>query len=195
VRCLERVAELDPDAEQALGRECPVLRTHAVQCASGEQLHDQIDEAVLGLTELVDRDGVGLRQAARERRFAHEPVRRALVSDDGRVQELDRHPPAHGMLQRPVDHAHAARADALLERVAAGDLAAEQRIAGRPQAHELGTIVGAALQGPDMGSLAARAMATLRDLGPPARHRRHYAGVLGSRPWSRPPSAPCARSP
>ena len=76
-----------------------------------QQLHDQEDAAVAGLTDVVKRADVGVLQRGHGPRLAQEPLARRRVAGQGGGQHLDRHIALETRVARPVDLPHAAGAN------------------------------------------------------------------------------------
>ena len=91
-------------------------------------VHRQVQQPLAGLAEVDDADDVGVRQPAGGLGLAREPGDHLGVVGHVAVQDLDREPPAHADVLGPVDPAHAALAEELLDAVALGQDVADQRV-------------------------------------------------------------------
>jgi hypothetical protein len=94
----------------------PVLAHQGLERDPLEILHCIIKNAVGGPTVIVNGNGVGVGEAARELHLALEP-RDALLAGLVGGQQLDRRGAAEHGVAGLVDDAHAALSDLLLERV------------------------------------------------------------------------------
>src|SRR5450432_2663663 len=108
-----------------------------------EELHHEIEDAVVALAEVVDVDDVGLVEAAREARLAQEPLRDRAHGRELRMDDLDRDLAIDRHLPRAVHRAHPAFAEHRTELVAMIEDATEQLVGCRPQLHEFRSVVRA----------------------------------------------------
>ncbi len=106
-----------PDAAEALA-----------EALALEQLHRQVELAVLALAEVEDGDGVRRREQAVRARLAHEARLGRLVDGAVAAEDLDRDLATHRVLLRAVDGAHRARAELREDGVPALEGAADHRI-------------------------------------------------------------------
>ena len=86
-----------------------------------EVLHHHVDDAVFGLAEVGDVDDVLVVDLVGGARLAEEALAQPLVLGQRRVQELERDVATDELVARAVHRAHAARAEQLLDQVAARD--------------------------------------------------------------------------
>ena len=157
---------LDPDAPDALDALAERLAL--------EQLHREVEVAVLALAEVEHRDRVRRREQAVGARLAQEARAAHLVDGAVAAQDLDGDVAADGRLLGAVHRAHRAGAEAREDGEAPGEDAPEHRIAvGRGQVGH-----------PDEGRAVVRAMG----LGMPSSNRRWHCrtneplrGALGRR--------------
>jgi hypothetical protein len=83
------------------------LRPHRlVQVLALEELHDDVERAVLELAEMKDPDRVRVRQLAHRPGFAPEPTDEVFPVGELRVEDLDPHHAIHLGLMSLVDRAH-----------------------------------------------------------------------------------------
>ena len=82
----------------------------AAQRLALQQLHDGEGDAVVG-AEVVDREDVRMRERRDGLRLALEPRERVGIGGDGFGEDLDRDVAVELRVPRPVDLAHAARAE------------------------------------------------------------------------------------
>jgi hypothetical protein len=110
VRRGERTRDLHADVDRLVLRQRPPPQPlpQGLAVVGG---HDDIESAVLGFGDLVDRADVGVVQRRRRPRLLHEPVAGLRVAPDLGRDELDRDGPAERDVARPVDHPHPAAAD------------------------------------------------------------------------------------
>ena len=121
--------------DDAPERERALLVLDAREVLAAQELHDEIELAVLGLAEVDDGDGVRMIEPARRARLGDEARGRVLFTDEVRVDDLDRDGSAEVRLLGAVDAAHAADPDEVEDDVAARKRAADERIvraAARP---------------------------------------------------------------
>ena len=89
----------------------------ASQIVAVHEPHREIDAAV-DVARVVDRDDVRVLERHHELRLAREALAEAIVARQGRRDELERNRPLQAQVVRPVDDAHPAAADQLLDPVA-----------------------------------------------------------------------------
>ena len=132
VRPPERLRHLQRDAQRA--RHVQVaLGNLLVERDAVQELHREVDQAVVGLAEVRDVDDVLVVDAVRRARLTQEArlVRRAMR--EVARQELERDVTAHHLVSRPIHGPHPALPDALLNEVAPRHRAADQRIGQIPK--------------------------------------------------------------
>ena len=147
VRALEGIADLRTDAHEALRRQRALGLEDLVERAADDELHDEIEQTVVGLAEVEDRDRVRMREPARELRLAEEPLDHDSLGDEARGHDLDRDLAADRVLGAAVDRAHPALPELLDDRVATIELAADQLIGGLRDPDETRVVLRAALAG------------------------------------------------
>ena len=98
--------------------------------AAFAELHREVSLALLGAAEVEDRDDVRVHQGAGGAGLAAEAREGDRRGKELREQNLDRDRPVHLLVQRPVDDAGTALADALEDPVAAVEKASQSRIDG-----------------------------------------------------------------
>ena len=131
VRFAERRQRLTHHVHDAAERERAFLVGDAREVAAAEELHHQVQLAVLRLAEVDDADGVGVVQAARGAGFGDEGARRQFSSPTRwGVDDLDGDGAPEVRLLRPIDAPHPADPDELEDDVPAGERLAEQRVVG-----------------------------------------------------------------
>ena len=120
--CLaERVERVDEDVAHALERERTFLVHDQGQVLAAQELHRQIENAVVRPSEIDDADAVGMVEPARCTCFLIEPRDGLLVTEQMRVDHLDSDGSAERRLFGLVDSTHPADADDLLQQVRAAD--------------------------------------------------------------------------
>ena len=130
VRLGERAAHLTEDVLDALGRHRAVLLEDVGDAPALDELHDEIEGAVLHLAEVVDLDGVGVLEGgdgsglAIEARLDRGVVREVLVQG----LECDLADRGTELLLGQVHATHAAFAELLDDGVFAGDHGADEGI-------------------------------------------------------------------
>src|SRR3569623_123300 len=140
VRDLECVAELLPDREHATQRQRPHRFELVRQRVAAQQLHDEVEDAVVGLADVVDVDDIGLVEPAREPRLAQEAFHRDAVARELGMNDLDRDLAVDRNLVRAIDGDHAAVAELRAERVALIEDAPDEHIAGRLELDQAGSV-------------------------------------------------------
>ena len=130
VRFGERREHLPEHVDDAAERERPFLVLDAREVLAAQELHDEVELAVLRLAEVDDADGVRVIEPARRARLGDEARRRVLFADEVRVDDLDRDRAPEVRLLGAVDAAHPADADEIEDHVAARQRAADERIVG-----------------------------------------------------------------
>ena len=129
VRLVERAARRDEDGQRPLDGERPLGAHRLVEVLALEELHDDVERAVLELAEHEHLHGVRVRQLAHRARLAPEARHEVLPVGELRVEDLHPHHAVHLGLQRLVDGAHPARADLLEDlELAVQDVASDERV-------------------------------------------------------------------
>src|SRR5664279_314040 len=90
VRGLERVADLRADPDEALHRHRLAALELVGERATAQELHHDVEDAVVALPEVVDRNDRRVLQPARQPRFAQEPFRDRAYGRELRMNDLDR---------------------------------------------------------------------------------------------------------
>jgi hypothetical protein len=121
--------------DHAPERERSIVVDDAREVPPAQELHHEVELAAV-LAEVDDRDRVRVVQAARRAGLGDESDRGALVTEQVRMDDLDRDRAPERLLLGAVDPAHAADADELQDDVAAGERRSDQRVVGFPS--ELG---------------------------------------------------------
>jgi hypothetical protein len=129
----ERIQHGDEDVAHALEGQRPLFVHDQRQVAPRQVLHRQVQDAVLGASEVDDAHAVRMVQAAGRARLLIEARDGLVVPQQVRVDDLDGDRAAERALLGAVHAAHAAHAHDFLERVRATDRAPDQRVgrAGR----------------------------------------------------------------
>jgi hypothetical protein len=129
----EGVQHRDEDVAHALEGQRPLFVHDQRQVAPRQVLHRQVQDAVLGASEVDDAHAVRVVQAAGRARLLIEARDGLVVPQQVRVDDLDGDRAAERALLGAVHAAHAAHAHDFLERVRATDRAPDQRVgrAGR----------------------------------------------------------------
>ena len=130
VRVGERLGDGDADGGGARRRHRAAARD-VRQAVAVEQLHDEEQQAVVGLAEVGDADAVVVIEARGRARLAVEARDRFGVGGELGAQDLDRDRLVHERVGRAVDGAHAALAEPLEQTIAAAEHATEQSIGRR----------------------------------------------------------------
>jgi len=117
------------------GSSCPASRARdlLVQIVALQQLHREEHQPLGRGAEVADVDHVLVADARRRARLLHEPLDEVGLARELAVQHLERHLLLEQVVGREVHRAHAALAELLLDQVAAGERAPEQRILARRQ--------------------------------------------------------------
>ena len=102
VRLAQRLGHLVQDRQHALGVQGALLRCTSCRRRPAQQLHRQVQDAVLGLVEVVGDDRVRVAQLRAGLGLAPEAGHHGGVRDVVRVQELERHLAAGGGVQLPA---------------------------------------------------------------------------------------------
>jgi len=124
-RDLAHHVEGSPDRQGALPPE------GLLEIAPFEELHREVERAVLDLPEVVDPDGVRVVQAADRQGLDLEALDDLLVPGQFPEQHLDRHRPIDAGLAGPVHDAHPPGADPGLDQEAPVDQAPDHRVGHR----------------------------------------------------------------
>ena len=143
---LERVAQLLADGQRPPDRQPPVAAELGGQGPPAQQLHHQVEDAVLGLTEVDDLDHARLVEPAGEPGLAQEALGGLAIVGQLGVHDLDRDLAIDRQLDRAVDRAHAALAQRLADLEAPVEDAADQRVVVGREPDQAGAVVGAALE-------------------------------------------------
>ncbi len=133
MRFRERGEHLPKEADDATERERPFSYWIAREVLAAQELHDEIELAVLGLAEVDDADRVRVIEAARGARLGDEARRRVLLTDEMRVDDLDGDGAPQLRLLGAIHAAHPADADEIENDVAArgaSDRRADRRSCG-----------------------------------------------------------------
>jgi hypothetical protein len=123
----ERRHHLHQDVDDAREGEQPVFVRDAREVSPAQVLHHQVELAAVA-AEVDDPDRVRVVQPGGGARLRDEAGRGVLVPQEVRVHDLDGDRPAEDALLRPVDSAHAAYPNELLDDVAAGEGGPDQRV-------------------------------------------------------------------
>ena len=128
VRFAERGQRLPQNVHNATERERPLFVGDARQVPAAQELHDEVELAVLRLAEVDDGDGVRVVQAAGGARLGDEAGRGVLFTDEVGVDDLhgDRTPEVR--LLGAVDAPHPPDPDELEDDVAAREGPSDERI-------------------------------------------------------------------
>ncbi len=116
----EALAHLLGYVDRPLGRHLPLVPQHGADVVALQVLHDDEQDAVVGLAEVEDGDRVGVGEPRRRGRLAQEPTLEVGIVVDavGGLEDLDGHAPTQGALHRGVDLAHSAAPEHPLDLVA-----------------------------------------------------------------------------
>jgi hypothetical protein len=115
VGLVQGAADLHQDRDGSLVRERTLLADDLVQVLAVQELHHDVERAVLQLAVQEHLHGVLVRQVAHRPGFAAEAGRQVLPVRELGVKDLHRDEPVERRLRGSVDRAHAARADLLLD--------------------------------------------------------------------------------
>ncbi|MEZ4431667.1 MAG: hypothetical protein R3F65_04585 [bacterium] len=127
MRLGERVADRAQEVERGGGGE-GAAGDAAVEGLAFEELADEVELPVGAAAEVDQLEGVGVAQPRDHARLALEAADLPRVAVGVGPEELDRDVALDGELPRPVDGAHAARADAFDDAIAAVEHGAEQGV-------------------------------------------------------------------
>jgi hypothetical protein len=105
----QRVGHCNSDAEH-LGQTHAVPRDDRIEALAPHVLHDE-EVVAVGRLDFVNRDDVGVIERRRGLRLLHEPAPAILVRQPVGGQHLDCHLAPETGITRPVDLAHAPRAE------------------------------------------------------------------------------------
>ncbi len=136
-----RLGDLEPDAHRPLDGK-RTASDRLVQRRPIQELHHQVDETVVRLTEVGDVDDVLVVDAVGRPRLPEEAGAVGRLVGEVRGEEFDRHVATDDLVPGAVDHAHPARADAFGDDEPAGDRSAQQRVR---KVHERSPIEGTGL--------------------------------------------------
>jgi len=92
-------------------------------------LHDEIELALLGLSDVVDVDDVGVIDAVRGARFAQHPRAEVRLAAEIGANQLQRHHAIDEHVARSIDDAHSPFAEPCFEAIASSDDFAQHRVA------------------------------------------------------------------
>src|SRR4051812_31806094 len=108
MRAFERVADRASDPHDALGLEHVLGLDHGIEGAAGDELHDEVEDAVVRLAEIEHPDSVGVTEPTRELCLAEEALDHIWIGDQVWADDLDRHLTANRVLGAAIDRTHAA---------------------------------------------------------------------------------------
>ena len=128
VRGGEGVEHLAHHTADAPRRQRRLLFDHLEQVGAVEQLHRDVEPAVLVRAEVDDLHRVGVREPTRRARLAVEALDHLGIASEVRVQHLDRHVLLEALLSRGVHPPHGAFADPLVDAVLAVDDGADHGV-------------------------------------------------------------------
>jgi hypothetical protein len=114
----QRSARHRQDAQHSACGLRPADGDYPLQVRAVEQLHRIVEDAVVGSAVVEDGDGIGVRQARGQLDFPLEATQLKLAGPI-ESQQFERRGSSHHAMAGPVDLAHAALADLLLEHVLA----------------------------------------------------------------------------
>ncbi len=133
VRLFQCAADLDEDGQGAGDREGTFGADRLIEVLPLQELHDDVERAVLELTVEEDLGRVGVRQVAHRPGLAAEARDEILPVDQLGVEDLHPDHAVHRRLRRLVDGAHAPRADLLEDlELSVQDLTSDERIERHP---------------------------------------------------------------
>ena len=127
VRAGERGAHLLEDIDAARERHRSA-RQLARERHADEVLHDEVELALFGLTDVVDVDDVRVVDAVGGARFAQHPGAQVGLAAQVRADELERDDAVDEHVTGAIDDAHPALADARFQPVPPGDDATQHRV-------------------------------------------------------------------
>ncbi len=104
----EALEGLAQDVTDPLRRHRPRGLDHLAQSRPAHVLHRVVEQAVAAVVEVVDADGVGVRQVTHRHDLAAEALGHLLDLHGVSDEHLQRHLAVHGQLSREVDGAEAA---------------------------------------------------------------------------------------
>jgi hypothetical protein len=113
---LERRADVGGQLERPLGEQPALVVDDVAQRATGDELHDDVRDAVRVLAGVVDRHDARRVQRGRGLRLPPEPGLEGRVPCEVRPEHLDGHVAAEPDVDALADVGHAAGPDALAER-------------------------------------------------------------------------------
>ena len=159
VRLFQGAERLPQHVDHAGQRERTLVARHAAQIAAAQVLHHDVRAAVVGASEVEDRDRVGVAQTTRGARFVEEPRGRELFVRQARVHDLDGDRTAQGDLLGAIDASHSADSDEVRHAITAGQRSSDERILSRRLRRQL----SAARKAEAMGFVAGDAASLTRD--------------------------------
>ena len=118
---LERSGDLTRDSKRTLRRQGAALVEDGPQALPRHILQRHEERAVLGPSEVRRHRDVRMIDASRGDGFAFEPLDGLVHGGHLRVEHLDGHGLLHRHVMRPVDGAHASRAEERVDAVPIGD--------------------------------------------------------------------------
>ena len=128
VRCVERRGELLEQLHRPVRVDRAVLEQDLAQVGSGHVVHDEEQHPVV-LAGVVDSHHVGVVQRSGDPHLPLEALAELLVLSQGRRQHLERIDSVQRDVCGPVDQAHAAATDQLVDSVSANYRATLQLVA------------------------------------------------------------------
>ena len=127
----QRRTDLPDDVERVRHGHRPARLEPRPEVLALQVLHGDEEDALVGLPEVVDRDGVRTRQPARRLGLQHEPTHGQLVRGHLALEHLESHDPVHAELPGLVDRAHASGADESLDPEPPGHDAPDQVVVAK----------------------------------------------------------------
>ena len=128
VRVVERARDLTYDLDRARERQRPPGAYDVFERAPAQELHDHVDDALFGLAEVRDVDGVRVRDARGGLGLAREARDYTVVCRERGVQNLYGDGLLHQDVSGAVDAAHPALVNLLLDAVLSGEHLPDQLV-------------------------------------------------------------------
>ncbi len=145
VRFVERLEDADQQLADPWEGQWPLLVHDEGEVLALQELHREIEDPVVGATEVDDADAVRVVQPAGGASLAVEASDRLLVAEQVRVDDLDRDGAAQRALLRAVHATHATDAHQLLNEVVPPDGPTHQGVVGARRAIDGGSARAAEL--------------------------------------------------
>ena len=104
------------------------MRDQITQRPSFEQLHDDVEIAIVSRAKVCDRHRIWVLHASGRPRFTTKPLLGCLVADKSLAEDLQGHRAIDEQVRGPIDRAHPAAAEPIIQTVFAVEYATQKRI-------------------------------------------------------------------